>query len=421
MALPVGWPWRPPALRSGWRLGPRSTVLAMAAALTVAVIVLRRLGGAGRPRAGGSCRRCWRRLLVPAQPGRRRQPDARGRAAWGRSRCPIPSGCRTAGPTSPSPTTRPTPASGASTSLPACTRPSAALWPLVVAGAIAAALAGPGLGPRPRRALGRRRRPLRHARLPLHPAQRRRRRGRPGRLRDQHPLRDPGPARRPGAAAAARASSTTGAGAVGAARRPASLVLVAHRPLRRRPARPLPPLRAAARGPRWCWSRPALLRARVAAPRRGASPAASPLWPSPSRDRLPAAARLPRRSLPQRRSPRRAIPGMDLDSAYRWARGVDDARIGLAGTTAGFLGYGFYGTDLSNRVVYLGEEGPHGAFNAIPTCAALPRRRQRRRPRLPGHLAVPQLHRHRPAGALAGGRLAARRARGRADRSAAAR
>jgi hypothetical protein len=63
------------------------------------------------------------------------------------------------------------------------------------------------------------------------------------------------------------------------------------------------------------------------------------------------------------------IPGMDLDSAYRWARSVEDARIGLAGTTAGFAGYGFYGTDLSNRVVYLGEAGPHGAFNAIPTCA----------------------------------------------------
>jgi hypothetical protein len=47
---------------------------------------------------------------------------------------------------------------------------------------------------------------------------------------------------------------------------------------------------------------------------------------------------------------------------------VRDARIGLAGTTAGFLGYGFYGPDLSNRVVYLGEEGPHGAFNAIRTC-----------------------------------------------------
>lgn len=64
------------------------------------------------------------------------------------------------------------------------------------------------------------------------------------------------------------------------------------------------------------------------------------------------------------------IPGMDLDKAYRWARGVDHARIGLVGTTAGFAGYGFYGTDLTNHVAYLGQEGPHGAFNAIPTCAA---------------------------------------------------
>lgn len=64
-----------------------------------------------------------------------------------------------------------------------------------------------------------------------------------------------------------------------------------------------------------------------------------------------------------------SIPGMHLDSAYRWARNIHDARIGLAGTTAGFLEYGFYGTDLSNRVRYLGAKGPHGAFNAIPTCA----------------------------------------------------
>jgi hypothetical protein len=62
------------------------------------------------------------------------------------------------------------------------------------------------------------------------------------------------------------------------------------------------------------------------------------------------------------------IPGMDLDSAYHWARGIEDSRIGLAGTTAGFLQYGFYGTALSNRVVYLGAKGPHGAFNAIPSC-----------------------------------------------------
>jgi hypothetical protein len=65
-----------------------------------------------------------------------------------------------------------------------------------------------------------------------------------------------------------------------------------------------------------------------------------------------------------------SIPGMNLDSTYRWARGIEDARIGLAGTTAGFAGYGLYGADLSNEVRYLGARGPHGSFNAIPTCRA---------------------------------------------------
>jgi len=63
-----------------------------------------------------------------------------------------------------------------------------------------------------------------------------------------------------------------------------------------------------------------------------------------------------------------SVPGMDLDDPYRWARSVRDARIGLAGSTAGFASYGFYGPDLSNQVIYLGEPGPHGAFNAIATC-----------------------------------------------------
>jgi hypothetical protein len=65
-----------------------------------------------------------------------------------------------------------------------------------------------------------------------------------------------------------------------------------------------------------------------------------------------------------------SIPGMDLDKAYAWARGIHDSRIGLVGTTAGFAGYGFYGPDISNHVLYLGEKGPHGAYNAIPTCEA---------------------------------------------------
>lgn len=62
-----------------------------------------------------------------------------------------------------------------------------------------------------------------------------------------------------------------------------------------------------------------------------------------------------------------------MDSAYRWAAGVRDSRIGLAGTTIGFLGYGFYGKDLSNQVQYLGASDPHGSFNAIRTCAAFRR------------------------------------------------
>ena len=79
---------------------------------------------------------------------------------------------------------------------------------------------------------------------------------------------------------------------------------------------------------------------------------------------------LQRDYLRDRFGPSSEIPGLDLDRAYAWARDESDARIGLAGTTAGFLQYGFFGTDLSNRVVYLGEKGPHGAFNAIPTCPA---------------------------------------------------
>ncbi len=79
---------------------------------------------------------------------------------------------------------------------------------------------------------------------------------------------------------------------------------------------------------------------------------------------------LQRDYLRDRFGPSSEIPGLHLDSAYQWARDKSDTRIGLAGTTAGFLGYGFFGTDLSNRVLYLGKRGPHGAFNAIPTCSA---------------------------------------------------
>ncbi len=77
---------------------------------------------------------------------------------------------------------------------------------------------------------------------------------------------------------------------------------------------------------------------------------------------------LQRDYLRDRFAPGSEIPGMGLNSAYHLARGLEETRIGLVGTSAGFAGYGFYGTDLSNRVTYLGERGPHGAFNAIPAC-----------------------------------------------------
>jgi len=79
---------------------------------------------------------------------------------------------------------------------------------------------------------------------------------------------------------------------------------------------------------------------------------------------------LQRHYLRDRFEPGSGIPRMNLEAAYAWARDLEDTRIGIVGTTAGFLQYGFYGTDLSNHVVYLGEKGPHGAFDAISTCTA---------------------------------------------------
>jgi hypothetical protein len=78
---------------------------------------------------------------------------------------------------------------------------------------------------------------------------------------------------------------------------------------------------------------------------------------------------LQRDYLHERFGPQSAPPGFGMNSAYAWAREVTDSRIALAGTTAAFTQYGFYGTDLSNRVLYLGEKGPHGAYHPIRDCS----------------------------------------------------
>ena len=62
-------------------------------------------------------------------------------------------------------------------------------------------------------------------------------------------------------------------------------------------------------------------------------------------------------------------PDLKLADAVRWARDLRDAKIALAGVRGVFNQYPFYGTDLSNRVQWLGRKGPDGAYERIPTCA----------------------------------------------------
>jgi hypothetical protein len=55
--------------------------------------------------------------------------------------------------------------------------------------------------------------------------------------------------------------------------------------------------------------------------------------------------------------------------AYDFARKQHDRRIGIIGSSEIIFGqYGFYGADLSNRVQYIGEKGPAGAYRLPTTC-----------------------------------------------------
>ncbi len=62
-------------------------------------------------------------------------------------------------------------------------------------------------------------------------------------------------------------------------------------------------------------------------------------------------------------------PQLKLADAARWSRDLRDARVAVSGVRGVFNQYPFYGTDLSNRVQWLGTEGPEGAYERIPTCA----------------------------------------------------
>jgi hypothetical protein len=57
-----------------------------------------------------------------------------------------------------------------------------------------------------------------------------------------------------------------------------------------------------------------------------------------------------------------SAPG--LDAAFAWADDISGARIATTSTRQ----YPLFGTDLSNRVQFVGEERPHGGFEAPGDC-----------------------------------------------------
>ncbi len=62
------------------------------------------------------------------------------------------------------------------------------------------------------------------------------------------------------------------------------------------------------------------------------------------------------------KAPTFTTPG--LNAAFAWSRDISNARIATTSTRQ----YPLFGTDLSNRVQYLGIEQPHGGFEPAVTC-----------------------------------------------------
>ena len=55
--------------------------------------------------------------------------------------------------------------------------------------------------------------------------------------------------------------------------------------------------------------------------------------------------------------------------AYEYARNLKDQKIGIIGNSQIIFGqFGFFGADLSNRVEFIGQKGPHGSLRLPTTC-----------------------------------------------------
>ncbi len=58
-----------------------------------------------------------------------------------------------------------------------------------------------------------------------------------------------------------------------------------------------------------------------------------------------------------------------LARVWEMFRTVHHARVGIVGTYGGFFSYPLFGLDVSNRVQYVAQRGPHGSFTPITSCA----------------------------------------------------
>ena len=231
------------------------------------------------------------------------------------------------------------------------------------------------------------------ARLPVHAAQRRRRRGRAGRLRDQHPLRR---SRRcwPAlvAAAARRACFDGRAAPVGRCSAALLVVLVLTDradAVLRDPARALRAARRAARGR---WSRPALL---LRAPARRRAAASSPAaFAALALAVVAIGYPVQRHYLDDRFAQRGADEASPAWTSTPPTAGRADSRTPASASPAPPpASSGTASTAPTSPTRPLPRRrGPARRLQRDPDLRRLPRRRQRRRPRLPGHRALPQLH-----------------------------
>ena len=151
---------------------------------------------------------------------------------------------------------------------------------------------------------------------------------------------------------------------------------------------------------------------------------APPCWPAPrgpplalpGRDRLPASSATTwRTASPTTGPPTNAIPGMHLDGAYRWARGSRGLPHRPRRHHRRFRRLRLLRHRPQQPRPLPRRRRPPRRLQRDPHLRRFPRRRQRRRPRLPGHRPVPQLPPPWRPDRLPGGALAARRERGAAD------